>query len=272
MSPPRLLDDALWAQIEPLLPKPRRGRGHRAGRPRLPDRAVLTGILFVLRSGIPWSMLPREMGCGSGTTCWRRLVRWQRAGVWARLHAALLNALQHRGELDLTRALVDSASLRALRGGKKTGPNPTDRRKKGSKHHILTEARGIPLVALLTAANRNDITQLLPLVDAIPPLQGRHGRPRRRPDCVQGDRAYDSQRHRGQLRARGILPILARRNTPHGSGLGKTRWVVERTLAWLHRFRRLNIRYERRPMVHQAFLSLGCALICWNFLKTSVEF
>ena len=128
------------------------------------------------------------------------------------------------------------------------------------------------MVALLTAANRNDITQLLPLVDAIPPLCGARGRPRRRPACVQGDRGYDSQRHRGQLRARGIRPVLARRKTPHGSGLGKTRWVVERTLAWLHRFRRLNIRYERRPMIHQAFLSLGCALICWNFLKSSIEF
>lgn len=119
MSPPRLLDDALWAHIEPLLPRPRRGRGHRAGRARIPDRAVVTGILFVLRSGIPWSMLPREMGCGSGTTCWRRLVHWQESGVWKRLHAALLKELQRRGELDLTRALVDSASLRALRGGKK---------------------------------------------------------------------------------------------------------------------------------------------------------
>lgn len=119
MSPSYLLDDALWQRIAPLLPRARRGRGHRAGRPRIPDRAVLTGILFVLRSGIPWRMLPREMGCGSGTTCWRRLVRWQRSGVWARLHAALLTELHRRGELDLTRAVVDSASLRALRGGKK---------------------------------------------------------------------------------------------------------------------------------------------------------
>lgn len=128
------------------------------------------------------------------------------------------------------------------------------------------------MVARLTAANRNDITQLLPLVDAIPPLSGARGRPRRRPDRVQGDRGYDSERHRGQLRARRIVPVLARRKTPHGSGLGTTRWVVERTLAWLHRFRRLNIRYERRPMVHEAFLSLGCALICWNFLKRAGVF
>ena len=115
----RLIDDALWARIEPLLPKPPRRRWRKMGRPRVPDRAVLTGILFVLRSGLPWQMLPKEMGCGSGSTCWRRLVRWQHAGVWRRLHAVLLAELRQRGQLDLTRALVDSASVRALRGGKK---------------------------------------------------------------------------------------------------------------------------------------------------------
>jgi transposase len=117
--PQVLLDDELWERVEPLLPT-RRPRNRRyAGRAPIPDRAVLTGILFVLRSGIPWNMLPREMGCGSGTTCWRRLGRWQRAGVWKRLHAALLTELRRRGQLDLARAVVDSASLRALRGGKK---------------------------------------------------------------------------------------------------------------------------------------------------------
>ena len=114
-----LIDDALWSRIEPLLPK-RRSRARRyAGRTPIPDRAVLTGILFVLRSGIPWNMLPQEMGCGSGTTCWRRLVRWQRAGVWKRLHRVLLDELRGRGHMDLSRAIVDSGSLRALRGGKK---------------------------------------------------------------------------------------------------------------------------------------------------------
>src|SRR5258706_5313471 len=115
----RLIDDALWSRIEPLLPKPPRRRWKSMGRPRVPDRAALTGILFGLRSGLPWQMLPKEMGCGSGSTCWRRLVRWQRAGVWRRLHAFLLAELRQRGQLDLTRALVDSASVRALRGGKK---------------------------------------------------------------------------------------------------------------------------------------------------------
>jgi transposase len=151
--------------------------------------------------------------------------------------------------------------------GKKTGPNPTDRRKAGSKHHVLTDADGVPLVATLTAANRPDITQLLTLVDTMPPIGGRPGRPRRKPRAVQGDRGYDSARHRDQLRQRGITPLLAYRYRGHGSGLGRTRWVVERTLAWLHRFRRLAIRYERRPSIHEAFLTLGCALICWYYLR-----
>jgi transposase len=262
-----LVDDDLWTQIEPLLPKRRPRNRQYAGRKPIPDRAVLTGIVFVLRSGIPWNMLPREMGCGSGTTCWRRLVRWQRAGVWKRLHAVLLAELRRRGQLDVARTVIDSSSLRALRGGKKLDRTLPIRRKAGSKHHVLTDAHGIPLVALLTAANRNDITQLLPLVDAMPPLRGRPGRPVRKPRLIQGDRGYDSQPHRDALQRRGIKTELAKRRTPHGSGLGRTRWVVERTLAWLHRFRRLNLRYERRPCVHEAFLTLACALICWYFLK-----
>jgi transposase len=152
--------------------------------------------------------------------------------------------------------------------GKKTGPNPTDRRKAGSKHHVLTDADGIPLVATLTAANRPDITQLIDLVDAMPVIGGRPGRPCRKPAMVQGDRGYDSERHRAELRQRGIVPLIAYRyRGGHGSGLGRTRWVVERTIAWLHRFRRLAVRYERRPSIHEAFLSLGCALICWNYLR-----
>ena len=111
------------------------------------------------------------------------------------------------------------------------------------------------------------MTQLLPLVDAIPPLRGCPGRPLRKPGLIQGDRAYGSQPHRDELARRGIASQLAQRGRPHGSGLGRTRWVVERTLAWLHRFRRLNLRYERRPCVHEAFLTLACALVCWNYLK-----
>lgn len=150
---------------------------------------------------------------------------------------------------------------------KKTGPNPTDRRRPGSKHHLLTDAQGVPLATILTKANRNDITQLLPLVDAIPAIRGKRGAPKRKPKLVQADRGYDSDPHRAALRQRGIEPQIARRRTKHGSGLGKTRWVVERTIAWLHWFRRLRIRYERLPSIHEALLALGCSLICWRILQ-----
>ena len=110
------------------------------------------------------------------------------------------------------------------------------------------------------------MTQLLRLVDAIPAVRGQVGRPRRRPRRVQGDRGYDSEPHRRKLRRRGIEPVLAKRRTAHGSGLGVFRWVVERTLSWLHQNRRLRTRYERRDDTHEAFLDLGCAMICWNVL------
>ena len=131
---------------------------------------------------------------------------------------------------------------------------------------MITDACGTPLAMILTSANAHDVTQLLPLMDAIPAVKGKPGRPRRRPQRAQGDRAYDSEPHRRELRRRGIEAVLAKRNTEHGSGLGVFRWVVERTISWLHQFRRLRIRYERRPEIHEALMSLACSLICWRLL------
>ena len=109
-----LVTDELWEVIEPLLPpEPPKPGG---GRPRIPDRAALTGIVFVLKTGIPWEMLPKEMGCGSGSTCWRRLRDWQEAGVWRRLHRVLLDRLGRADEIDWSRASLDSASVPAKRG------------------------------------------------------------------------------------------------------------------------------------------------------------
>jgi transposase len=151
--------------------------------------------------------------------------------------------------------------------GQKTGPNPTDRRKAGTKHHVLSDANGIPLSFVVTGANTHDVTQLLPLVELVPPVRGKVGKPRQRPACVQGDRGYDSEPHRDRLRKKGITPILAKRYTEHGSGLGKTRWIIERTMAWLHQFRRLRVRYEKRADIHEAFVCIACIMICYNALK-----
>jgi transposase len=163
------------------------------------------------------------------------------------------------------RQLVHSRAGR----GKKSGPNPTDRRRAGSKHHLLTDAQGIPLSIVLTQANRHDVTQVLPLLNALPPVAGLRGAPKRRPELIQADRAHDSDPLRALLAERGIDTPIARRRTAHGSGLGKTRWVVERTIAWLHPFRRLRLHYERLPSIHEAFLKLGACLICWRFAKTA---
>ena len=123
-----LVSDELWEAIEPLLPKhPPKPEG---GRPRVPDRACLAGIVFVLRYAIPWRAVPRELGCGSGMTCWRRLGEWQAGGVWAALHAVLLARLHAADKIDWSRAAVDSSRVKAPLGGKKpartrpTGPSP----------------------------------------------------------------------------------------------------------------------------------------------------
>ena len=114
-----ILDDALWALIEPLLPPPKQRRARYPGRKPLDDRAVLTGILFVLQSGIRWAMLPQEMGCGSGMSCWRRLRDWQAVGVWDRLHEVLLAKLPAADRIDWSRVIVDSSSIRALEPGQR---------------------------------------------------------------------------------------------------------------------------------------------------------
>ena len=127
----------------------------------------------------------------------------------------------------------------------------------------------IPLAWTVTGGNRNDVTQLLELLDRVPHVRGRVGRPRRRPRTLIADRGYDHDKYRRLLRQRGVKPLIARRRTDHGSGLGRHRWVVERTFAWLHNRRRLLIRTDRRDDIHEAFLALACCLIWWQRLENS---
>jgi len=151
--------------------------------------------------------------------------------------------------------------------GALTGKNPTDRAKKGTKRHLVVDGRGTPLAVRITGANRHDSVEALPLLDDIPPIRGRRGRPRRKPRAAYGDRAYGTPRNRQELRQRGIEDHLARPRTPHGSGLGKIRWVVERSLAWIGQPRRLKVRYDRLPSIHRAFHFLQLARICCSILQ-----
>ncbi len=253
--------------MEPLLPKHK--VSPKGGRPRVADRDCLRGIIFMLRTGIPWEYLPQELGCGSGVTCWRRLRDWQRAGVWERLHAVMLDHLARADKLDWSRAALDSRSLAARKGGSFSGPNPTDKGKAGSKQRVLVERSGVPLAVDLTAANLNDHLLLEWMLDLVRPVaNGRCGCPRHRSGELHADKAYDHRVCRQSLRARGILCRIARRGVDSSQRLGRHRWVVERTLAWLTQFRRLVIRYERRDDIHLAFMILGCTLISHRLLGT----
>lgn len=131
----------------------------------------------------------------------------------------------------------------------------------------MVDRRGIPLAVKLSGANRHDSMLLEELVDAIEPIKRPRGRPRKRPEKLHADKAYDLPRCRAALRRRGIKPRIARRGIESSERLGRHRWVVERTLAWLAKYRRLAIRYERRADIHLAFLHLGCSLVCLNFLN-----
>lgn len=171
-----LLTDELWNMTEPLLP-PELPKPNRIG-----ARAALTGIIFVFKTGIPWEMLPKEMRCGSGMTCWRRLREWQAAGVWDRLRRSLLNRLGEVDRIDWSRASLDSASVAAPGGGEETGPNPTDRGKRGSKRLLVVDGAGVPLAVKHTAANVHDSQMLEHLTESIAPIRqpgGGFGRPRK---------------------------------------------------------------------------------------------
>ncbi|WP_425555325.1 IS5 family transposase [Kitasatospora arboriphila] len=259
-----MVDDEPWTRIEPLLPAwPERSPGPRP----VDDRLCLQGVLFVLYTGITWQQLPLELGFGSGQTCWRRLGRWQEAGVFEVLHRILLAELNTAGQIDWTRACVDASHVRVKKGGEATGPSPVDRRKTGSKHHLISNGGGIPFHVITTAANVNDVTLTLALVDGIPPVAGRVGHPRKPPAALLGGKGYDSNPNRRELRRRGILPVISRRGEPDIIGLGKLRYVVEQTFAQLHQFKRLAVRWERRLDLHTAFVSLACSLICQRRLN-----
>jgi transposase len=261
-----LVTDSLWERLRPLLPSPSPRRFRFPGRKPLDYRKILTGILFVLKTGIAWDDLPAELGCGCGKTCRHYLRLWHQAGIWLKLRAVLLAELNGADRIDWERALIDASFAKAPEGGEDTGPNPTDRSKSGSKHHVMTDAQGIPLSATVTAANVNEVTQVFEVLTAMPPVGGKPGPKRSKPKRLQGDRGYDSEPVRQRLRGLGITPILAARDTEHGSGLGVFRWFVERTISWLHAFGRLRRRLDRLTDIQEAFLHLASALICLRFL------
>lgn len=207
------------------------------------------------------------MGFGSGVTCWRRLRHWQEAGVWERLHHLILDELGQLGAIDWERHCIDAVSVRAKKGGELVGPSPVDRGKNGSKYHLLTDSQGIPLEVILSAGNTHDSKLFEPLLDAAPAIRTPGpGRPRRRPEKLHADKGYDNKRCRRHLRRLGIKVRIARRGVDSSQRLGAHRWIVERTIAWLVTFRRLDRRWDRTATTTNALLSLAAAYTTMRFL------
>lgn len=259
------MPDEFYDLVSHHLP-PERPPGPKGGRPPKSDRVALRAIWFVLSTGCRWEDVPQELGC-SGRTAHRRLRLWEELGVWDRLHADLLRLLKRDDKLDPDVAVVDAVLLRAFGGGDQSGPSPVDRKKPGVKHTLLVDRHGVPLAIHTDGANASDHRQIIPLVLDFPRVGGKPGRPKELPDVLLADAGYDSDSTRWLLRWLGVEPLIRRRGAEHGSGLGKVRWVVERTIGWLKGLRRMRVRYDRSRVIQDAWTSLAASVICFRIWK-----
>lgn len=263
----RRLTDAQWSLIQPLLP-----HVNRVGRPRADDRRTLDAILYVLRTGIAWRDLPRELG--APVTAWRRLKRWQVLGVWEYLWRVILNVLEARERLSWSCAYLDGSFVPAKRGGEAVG---LTRKGKGTKWMLVTDAQGTPIGFHLDGAGRAETT-LAPVTLETIAVVTRAGRIRNKPLCLVADRAYDNRPFRQYLRRRGIRPCIpvkrrpkmwkAKRGRPvtYSRAAYEGRWRVERTFAWLGTFRRLLVRWEQCLTVYTGLFTFALMLVCLRHL------
>jgi transposase len=258
------MPDAFFKLAAHHLP-PEHPVGPKGGRPSINHRVVLNMLWFVLVTGCRWEDVPPQLGC-TGRTAHHYLRLWEEMAVWDRLHVDLLRLLRQANKFDPDLVIVDAVLVRAFGGGEQTGPSPVDRRKKGSKHTLLVDRHGVPLAIRTAPANESDHRQIIPLVLDFPKVTGKPGRPKELPDTLYADRGFDSEATRWLLAWLGIEPHIAKRRTAHGSGLGKVRWVVERTISWLKGLRRLRIRYDRLAVIQDAWDTLAACVICFRLL------
>ena len=219
------------------------------GHPPAETIRVLAALRRLLREGTPWRSLSATPGQASGATLRRCLRRWAERGLLAKVHALLVGML--RGHPDL---ILDTCLVRAKRGGDLTGPNPTDRGKRGTKYHIATDGDGVPVACLATAANVNDTLVFERLFLAAFAVMARIR-------TVFADKGYDAEHHRELCRFFGVTPQIYLRGQPPGSGLGRRRWPVERSNAWVLENKRLALRYDRLGFIIQSLLQSACIFL-----------
>jgi transposase len=223
------------------------------GHPPTETVRVLATLRRFLREGTPWRSLRATDAQASGSTLRRRLADWAQTGVLRHVHSMLVGMLRSQPDtaLDL---IVDSCSVRAKRGGELTGPNPTDRAKRGTKYHVAVNGDGLPVACVVTAANVNETTMFERLFRAAFAVMVRIR-------TAFADKGYDAEAHRDLCRSYRTEPRLHKRGQPHGSGLGKRRWPVERANAWLLENKRLGLRCDRLGFIVEALLRAACMFL-----------
>ena len=272
---PWRVSDEFWEKVEPLIPPaPSHAKG---GRTRMDDREAFAAMIYVLRTGIQWNALPREMGASS--TVHDRYQEWERLGFFEELWRAGILKYDELEGIEWEWQAIDGVMTKAPLGRGASGKNPTDRAKMGTKRSMLTDGAGIPLAVAVEGANRHDsrllVATLEGLVVARPAPEGEEDSPEQHL-CL--DAAYDSEPVRQELEARSYEPHISpaeekkrserKRARQHPGGRAR-RWVVERTHSWLNRSRRLLVRWEKKTENYLGFIHLACAQLIFSKILVS---
>jgi putative transposase len=265
------LSDEVWERVHPLIPK--RPAHPKGGRPAQSDRQMLSAILYVLRTGIQWNALPRELG--ASTTVYDRFRLWEQQGVFERIWQAGLQEYDELEGIAWQWQSLDGVMTKAPFAGTATGANPTDRGKRGTKRSQLSDGRGLPLALIVAGANRHDMKLVEATLESI--MIERPTPTQEQPQHLCLDAGYDYEAVDEIVRAHHYQPHIRpnhhkRAHTqPEGevcncleSTKRPRRWVVERLHSWLNRSRRLLVRWEKLDFTYQAFLHLACGLICFQ--------
>lgn len=260
------IPDPMWLSIQPLLPAEKAPGTN--GRPIVPFRTVLNGILYVLRTGCQWKAAPKVYG--SGSTLHRRFQEWEQAGVFVRVLRRLLQIYDRLRGIDWEWQSADTKMLPAPLGGSATGPNPTDRAKSGTKRHVLIDGNGAPLGVHLTGANRHDMKGLATLLGS-GLLHSRPKPSRSKPQHLCLDKAYDYPEIDHLVASLGYVGHIKRRGQEDRPGIGESvypprRWKVERTISWINNMRKLRTRWEKKAENYQALVMLASALIVYRLI------
>jgi putative transposase len=262
-----LISDELWERIEPLLPIPIDNHPLGRHRRRIDNRAAMNGIFFVLRTGCQWNAL-NVTGICSSSSAHRRFVEWVESGVFEKFWQEGLLAYDEVKGLDWSWLSMDGAQTKAPLSGTETkGANPTDRGKQGVKRSLLTEGAGIPIAITIDGANRHDVKLFHGTLEAI--MIPRPLSTEATPQGLCLDKGYDSKEVREIAKEFGFTAHVRSRGEEKKAlakeaGLRARRWVVERTHSWMNRFRRIHVRWEKRPDTYLAMLHFACGIITWR--------